>query len=59
VEVRGFRNLNGSERTIDLSQAEADFEQYVPSKYHSRSELRLTLDADAASDLRHDLNLPK
>ena len=59
IEVKGFRNRDGSEGPVNLSDAEADYVQFVPSKFNTHSELQLTIDSSTPNDLRHDLALPK
>ena len=57
VEVRGFRNTDGSEGPIDFGDPEAAYVQYLPGKYNTKSQLSITIEPDSPRELRHDLDL--
>lgn len=59
VEVRGFRNQDGSTTAIDFSNPEASYVQYVPNKYNRMSQLTATIEEETGGEVRHDFDLEK
>lgn len=57
IEVSGYRNSDGSKGPVDRRDAEANYVQYLPSKYNTHSELRITIKDDSTTELQHDLAL--
>ena len=43
VEILGYRRSDGSAGPVDLNDAEAAFDQFLPANYNTASELRLTI----------------
>lgn len=49
VEVFAYRNLDSSKETIDFSNPESNFVQYLPDKFNSKSSITLEVDSGATS----------
>lgn len=50
IEIYGYRNRDGSSRPIDFSDAEADYEQFVPVQHNKGS--RALIEINPGDDVR-------
>jgi len=59
VELKAYRNADGSPGAVNRKDPEANYVQYLPAKYNTNTELRFTLDANSPAEVKHDLSLAK